>query len=258
VDGAVPYSAMLAGFEKFAGLDAARLKRGAPGWLTSLLLHGLLLLGALMVLNRPPPGQQGLRFVPVTLVPFGGQSDAPRAGANAAPVPARAPSLPARRAAAVAASPAGASKTYAAPDALDAELARLSKARLPQTGSLAAAPDFAAAEPGDRGTGEGEEGAYGVRDLVRAQVLRRWSLDLAILGAQRFTVPVRVLMRRDGTVLRAEVVESPRFHTDKIYREIALSARNAVILSSPLALPAGNYAPVFAVTILLDPRDTLH
>jgi len=246
---------MLAGFDSFASLDAARLKRDAPGWLTSFLLHGLLLLAALMVLHRPESGQEGLRFVPVTLVPLGGNSTAPRAGEAAAAAPAGVPSTHERRASSV---PPSRAPNAPAADALDAQLARLSRARLPQSGAVAAAANSAATEPGAEGTGEGEEGAYGVRDLVRAQVLRRWSLDLAALGAQRFVLPVRVLMRRDGTVLKAEIVDTPRFHTDKIYREIALSARNAVILSSPLPLPPGNYAPTFAVTILLNPRDTLH
>ena len=93
--------------------------------------------------------------------------------------------------------------------------------------------DAANGAPGDRAL-------YSVKDYVRAQVERRWSLNLAKLAGRNFTIPIRVVMKRDGTIVSAEIVEEARTKTDAPYRDIALSARNAVILSSPIALPPGD------------------
>ena len=53
-----------------------------------------------------------------------------------------------------------------------------------------------------------------------------------------WAVAIRVVLHRDGTVEKAEIVDDRRYRTDPAYRTIALSARNAVLLSSPLSLPA--------------------
>jgi hypothetical protein len=58
-------------------------------------------------------------------------------------------------------------------------------------------------------------------------------------------------------VTKAEIVESARAAKDKIYRDVAISARNAVLLSSPIELPAGRYESVMELTLLLNPKDTL-
>ncbi len=55
----------------------------------------------------------------------------------------------------------------------------------------------------------------------------------------------------------AEIVEAQRAATDRAYRDVAISARNAVLLSSPIALPAGHYESVMTLTLLLNPKDTL-
>jgi hypothetical protein len=69
-------------------------------------------------------------------------------------------------------------------------------------------------------------------------------------------VPIHVKMAKDGVVLKAEIVESSRSN-DPAYREIAVSARNAVTLSSPIALPPGTYQDVMDMVLELNPRDTL-
>jgi len=255
---------MITGFEDRASVAASggraqiqHLKRDGPGWLSSALLHGLALALILALMReRPEPGQSTTPFVPVTIVPSGGSSNAPRTGENAAPLRSNLPAISPRQAPSRAPSHAGVSRKTPPKDELDAKLEDLSKLTQQQSGSLPSAKDFAATEPGEAGEGEGEAGPYGVRDLVRAQVLRRWSLNLATLGARNFIVPIRVEITRAGRVLKAEIVDQERFRTDKVYRDIALSARNAVILSSPLTLPTGNYGAVFNMIVLLNPRDT--
>ena len=65
-----------------------------------------------------------------------------------------------------------------------------------------------------------------------------------------------MVLAADGSVTKAEIVDQKRYITDAAYRSIALSARNAVVLSSPLALPSGQNG-VMDLTLDLDPRDTL-
>jgi hypothetical protein len=55
---------------------------------------------------------------------------------------------------------------------------------------------------------------------------------------------------------RSDIVDSPRAN-DPMYREVAVSARNAVLLSSPISLPAGHYDHVMDMVLYLNPRDAL-
>jgi hypothetical protein len=233
-------------------------KRRPWGWMASAVLHGLALALILLLLNAPvpQPGADKMHFVPVTIVTSGGESNAPRKGENAAPVKARAATVTHHAATVRTPTHLGIAPKVAPKDEMDAKLENLSKLAQPQSGSVSAARNFAATEPGEGGEGAGEMGAYGVRDLVRAQVLRRWSLDLTTLGGRSFSIPIRVQLTRGGVVLKAEVVDQQRFRTDHAYHELALSAKNAVILSSPMTLPDGHYSDVFELTLLLNPRDT--
>jgi hypothetical protein len=210
----------------------------------------------LLLSPRAQPGADLSHFVPITIVTSGGESNAPRKGENAAPLKAPVPTPVHRVAAVHTPTHVGIAPKVTPKDEMEAKLENLSKLTQPQSGGLPSARNFAATEPGEGGTGEGEIGAYGVRDLVRAQVLRRWSLDLSMLGGRSFSIPIRVQLTRRGEVLGAEVVDQQRFRTDHIYHEIALSAKNAVILSSPLTLPDGRYADTFTLTLLLNPRET--
>jgi hypothetical protein len=228
----------------------------AWGWIASILLHGMALIFTFLMIKPQVPGADRLHFIPVTVITAGGELSAPRSGSNAAPL--KAVSItPARRVSTVHAPVhVGVTRKPAPQDPIEAKLNSLSRLAQAQSGSVAAARNFAVTEPGEGGEGEGQLGAYGVRDLVRAQVLRRWGLDLATLGARNFNVAIRVEMTSRGEVLKAEVVDQSRFQTDPVFHEVALSAKNAVLLSSPLTLPEGRYADTFAVTLLLNPRDT--
>jgi hypothetical protein len=57
-------------------------------------------------------------------------------------------------------------------------------------------------------------------------------------------------------VLKAEIIDTAR-DADPIYREIASSARNAVLSASPLSLPAGHYQNVMELVLYLNPRESL-
>jgi hypothetical protein len=88
-------------------------------------------------------------------------------------------------------------------------------------------------------------------------VERRWNLALEELGDRNFVIAIHVVLSRDGTVTKAEIVDNARYRSDATYRSIALSARNAVLLSSPLALPSGQHDETMDMTLNLNPRNSL-
>ena len=94
------------------------------------------------------------------------------------------------------------------------------------------------------------------KDFIRAEVERRWNFDLKKFGDGGYSVPIHVRITSAGTVLSAEILDNEH-SADPTYREIALSARSAVLLSSPFALPAGHYQDVMDMVLDLDPRETL-
>jgi outer membrane biosynthesis protein TonB len=100
----------------------------------------------------------------------------------------------------------------------------------------------------------GAEATYSVKDFLRAQVERHWFWDRHRIGAGDWAVSIHLLLNRDGSVAKAEIVEDPRHGADPAFHDLALSARNAVLLSSPLNLPPGRYEAVRDITLTLDPR----
>jgi hypothetical protein len=213
------------------------------------LLHGLLVLLALWYLgHRPVLNETQLRALPVELVIGGtmGQSasTAPAARLQTArPHPESAP-VPEGT------SPNG---TKQPQDELSAKLRALAQLKTPET-ALPNADNSAA--PGGTGSGEGE-GNYALKDYIRAQILRRWLPDLSLPGARNMPVLVRVRLLKSGVIDDVTVVDQARFHTDKVFRDMALSARDAALLASPIAWPQGRYEKTQTLTIDLDPKAVL-
>jgi TonB C terminal len=102
----------------------------------------------------------------------------------------------------------------------------------------------------------GQKGMYGLKDFIVDQVERHWNLNLANLKDADYSVPVRVKITKTGEVLNAELIGNSR-SGDPHYDEVAISARNAVLASSPLALPARQYDDVMDMVLYMNPRDTL-
>jgi hypothetical protein len=135
-------------------------------------------------------------------------------------------------------------------DPLQSQLDALAKLRMPNNSGT-----------GSRGPGSsapaGAQSGYRVEDLIRAQVQRRWNLRLDELGERELIVAIHVVIEPDGTVSLAEIVDTTRGKTDEVYRSIAISARNAVLLSSPLTLPVGLTAEMRDMTLSFNTRDSL-
>jgi hypothetical protein len=232
-----------------------QMEEVGPGLIASLLLHGLaalLLLYFMQSAMRAP--QNTPRILPIDLVQLGEETISPPA-AQRALVPQQ---LSAARQLAKP-TPTGTAprKTKPFEDELEVRLKALSKLRQPDA-KLApldntGESDLTAASEGVPGS----EAAYSVKDFIRAQVERRWSLDLGMLGSRNFAVAIHIALNGRGIVTKSEIVDVKRYKVDIAYREVALSARNAVLLSSPIKLPPGRFADGLDFILMLNPRDTL-
>ncbi len=103
----------------------------------------------------------------------------------------------------------------------------------------------------------GREATYSVKDFIRAQIERHWIFDTGVLGNGDILISIHVVLNRDGTVSRADIVDEPRHANDAGYLALARSARNAAFLSSPLNLPPGRYDEVRDIVLTFNPRDAL-
>jgi hypothetical protein len=237
------------------GYASPRARR--PALLGSLLLHAVLVL---FLLHRvgPDGNKNIIKFFPVELVTL--------ADRTTAPVPPKA-DLPRQQTASVrpqikkspppsmpltppqqnpAAPVTGAEPVPLPPkDELQSRLDAFSKLTVPGTGTIAVTGYGLAAGPS----------SYDLKDFIRAQVERHWSVDLDSIEDRRTTVAIHVVLTPDGVVRKAEIVSDRR--GDAEYHWLAISARNAVLLSSPVALPAGLPASALDVVLNLSPTDAL-
>ena len=230
--------------------------RGVAG---SLALHLLFALGVLLLILRgaSEPPIPPSRFVPVEIVQLGEETTSP-------PTPLKAkipqPVTPPRAAPHEPASanrPEGTTRDGKVIDDLETKLRALANLKQPQS-NIAPVPTPAATDPASSAdAAPGAYTAYAVRDLIRAQVLRRWNLDVTELGQSSFQIALRIVVLKNGSVAKVDVLDRERYTRDVLYRQVALSARNAVLLSSPLTLPAGAFGDQLTVTLTLNPRDTL-
>jgi hypothetical protein len=246
--------------------------RRRPGFIISLVVHGFAAFFLIFHMSAlvPPPR---LPIVPIEVVQLADETPPAPAAQNAAPqplarttapqrqallTPPRAPQAPAIARPAIPNTPAQTpAPDQLARDELETKLQGLAQLRQPQTDPrLLNGAGVSADIVEGNGTARGRGAGYSVKDYIRAQVERRWNLNTAELGARNFVIPIHVVLAADGSVTKAEIVDQKRYITDAAYRSIALSARNAVVLSSPLALPSGQNG-VMDLTLDLDPRDTL-
>jgi hypothetical protein len=233
-----------------AGASETQGRESAAGLALSAVLHGLVLILLLSVGVFGSQGSEGgLEIVPVE-VELSHQSAAAPAQQPQSNV-AQPQSAPSPDGVARVAEP---SRT----DELQAKLEALAKLREPD--AVTRSKENGAARPERVASGDdivsGPQGPFSVKDYIRAQIERRWNFDLASLGPKQVSVPIHVEITKAGVVRKAEVVDTASAD-DPLYREVALSARNAVLLSSPISLPPGDYQDVMDMVLYLDPRDAL-
>lgn len=227
----------------------------------SVALHALAALILLFVWTKAeaPLQQTVTRFLPVDVVQLGDQTASPPEQQRSAVPQQRAAHIPVPQSASPR-PPVGVAPSKKPPpvDEFQAKLRAL--ARLHEPDAPLQSLDNSADSDVDSTSADaaaGDEAMYSIRDFVRAQVERRWSLNLASLGSRRLVVLLHVEMTRAGVITEADIVDKARYTTDATFKDIALSARNAVLLASPIALPPGHYRDVMDMTLKLNPRDTL-
>ncbi|MEJ1970437.1 MAG: hypothetical protein WDN03_17690 [Rhizomicrobium sp.] len=238
----------------------AYLEGDGRGLAGSLALHGTFALLVLFLMlrgatERPPP--PATRFVPVEVIRLGQETTSPPE-----PLKAKIPQPVTRHVTAhepaSANRPVGTSPHGTKPvDDLETRLHALANLKAPESNAKPLDTPAATTPASSDAAAPGALTAYAVRDLIRAQVERKWAFNVTALGAGSFNIALRVVVLRNGRVARAEILDRERYTRDALYRDIALSARNAVLLSSPLTLPDGAFGDEITVTLNLNPRDTL-
>jgi hypothetical protein len=131
------------------------------------------------------------------------------------------------------------------------------EARITQMAQLAAPDTALPAADNGAGSGEGSGGGYALADFVRAQILRRWWPQLDSEAKRGTPVALRLKLSRAGVISDVEIVDQVRYVNDKLFRNMAISARNAAELASPISLPPGHYDAVMNIAITLDPKAVL-
>jgi hypothetical protein len=218
--------------------------RDRPGWALSLSLHlGMLLLALWYLAGRPaitPPLTLPVELV--TLAPVSGPSGAPPAPRSGAPRP--------RPAAAPQAEGVKPDVTQQLEDELSARLRALAQLSAPDT-SLAVGGGN-----GEGGAGDGT-GGYALRDFIRAQILRRWLPSLSDAASRAAAVRLKLNVSNKGEISDIVIADQARFATDAVFHDMALSARNAALLASPIKMPPGSWPKVIPLEIDLDPKAAL-
>jgi len=223
---------------------ARQIREQWGGIAFSVLLHGVLVLALIWYLaGRPSLEETVFRALPVDLV-IGGTM-----GQGSAAPPARMQVTRPQADSAPVQSGTRPDSVRVPVDPMTARLQALAQIR----GADTALPS---ADAGSGGAGGGD-GNYALKDFIRAQILRRWLPDLGVAGAHNLPVVVEVRLLRSGVIEDVRIVDQVRFHNDGAFRNMALSARNAALLASPIQLPPGRYDRVTVLNIDLDPKAAL-
>jgi hypothetical protein len=224
------------------------------GFACSVVLHGLALAVFILVLHGAARPNDVSLVIPVNIVELADRTAGPLRP-DTAVVPqekAGPPSSPAAKPAAV--SPL---QKVPPPDDLEIKLRKLAQLRQPILDThLARTGEGLARKSAMR-----EEAALGahatIEDFLRAQIEHHWTPDLAKLHGKNISVLIRLAINGTGAVTRVEVVNGPAAGIDQAYDEVAVSARNAALLASPLTLPPGHNGKSMDVILNLDTRDAL-
>ena len=94
-------------------------------------------------------------------------------------------------------------------------------------------------------------------DLVREQIARCWNINAGARDAKDLVVEIRASVNADGTVTRADIVDTARAVSDPLFRAAAESARRAFFNPNctPLKLPPEKYATWKDLVVDFSPKD---
>jgi hypothetical protein len=94
-------------------------------------------------------------------------------------------------------------------------------------------------------------------DVVREQIARCWNINAGARDAKDLVVEIRAAVNPDGTVTRANIVDTGRANSDPLFRAAAESARRAFFNPNctPLKLPPEKYATWKDLVVDFSPKD---
>jgi len=121
--------------------------------------------------------------------------------------------------------------------------------------ALLRAPDAGVGVPDGGAGGSGDN--YALADYVRAAILRRWWPQLESGAARAMSVVIKLTLSRDGVISNVRIAEAERMENDRAFHNMVVSARNAALMASPIAMPPGRYPALMEVSLTLDPNDAL-
>ena len=237
-----------------SGMRERRHDKPSAGFIVSVALHALALTTLVVALGLAASPTEQLVIVPADIVRLADTAISPKQPdkADVAQRQVAAPATPSVTSNAL--SPVA---TRPPPDALEIKLRKLAALRQPLIDqNLARRGEGLShisamkqdAEPGMNAA---------IKDFLRDQIEHHWGLDLAGLHGRDVSVLIRVSITRSGVVTAAEVVNNRKSGIDPTFDDVALSARNAALLSSPLTLPPGRYPELMNVILSLNTRDAL-
>jgi outer membrane biosynthesis protein TonB len=92
-------------------------------------------------------------------------------------------------------------------------------------------------------------------DAVRRQIEPCWNVQIGARNPEELIVDVRVYMNRDGSVRKAQIIDTARMRSDAFFRAAAESALRAMLNNNctPLKLPADKYDRWQQMVLRFDP-----
>ena len=96
-------------------------------------------------------------------------------------------------------------------------------------------------------------------DALKAQIFGCWSIPLGLPYNENLLVRVRLKLRKDGTIIKAEILDHERLNMpgQGYYKVLAESALRAVKLCQPLKVPSAGYESWKELILNFDAREML-
>lgn len=103
----------------------------------------------------------------------------------------------------------------------------------------------------------GENLSMSETDALKRQIEQCWNPPAGAPEAENLVVEVKLQINPDGTVMRAQIVDTDRMYRDSFYRSAAESVLRAINSPrcTPLRLPLGKYEIWKDTKITFDPRE---
>ena len=100
---------------------------------------------------------------------------------------------------------------------------------------------------------------FGEEDALKAQIFDCWSIPLGLPYNENLLVRIKLKLKPDGTILKAEILDHERLNMpgQGYYKVLAESALRAVRLCEPLKVPSDGYERWRELILNFDAREML-